>query len=69
MNRQRFNTLLKDPSQVDSNDIRQLNEYRKKYPYFQSLYVVVAKVLKESEHPKADAFIKKGPFILPTGLI
>lgn len=59
MNRQRFNILLKDPSQVDNNDIRQLNEYRKKYPYFQSLYVVVAKALKEREHPKAEAFIKK----------
>lgn len=59
MNRQRFNTLLKDPSLVDNNDIRQLNEYRKKYPYFQSLYVVVAKALKDREHPKTDAFIKK----------
>lgn len=59
MNRQRFNILLEDPSKVDNNDIRQLNEYRKKYPYFQSLYVVVAKALKDREHPKTDAFIKK----------
>lgn len=59
MNRLRFNKLLEDPSQVDNHDIRQLNEYRKKYPYFQSLYVVVAKALKEREHPKTEAFIKK----------
>ena len=59
MNRQRFNILLQDPSKVDNNDIRQLNEYRKKYPYFQSLYVVLSKALKDREHPKTDAFIKK----------
>lgn len=59
MNRQRFNQLLHDPSLVENNDIRQLNEYRKKYPYFQGLYVIVAKALNEREHPKTEAFIKK----------
>lgn len=59
MNRQRFNQLLHDPSLVENNDIRQLNEYRKKYPYFQGLYVIVAKALTERDHPKTDAFIKK----------
>ncbi|MFY0594390.1 hypothetical protein [Roseivirga sp.] len=59
MDRERFSTLLLDPSQVTDNDIRALNEYRKKYPYFQSLYVVIAKALKDREHPKTDAFIKK----------
>lgn len=59
MNRHRFNQLLNDPSLVENNDIRQLNEYRKKYPYFQGLYVIVAKALKDREHPKTDAFIKK----------
>lgn len=59
MDKQRFSSLLKDPSQVTNSDIKALNEYRKKYPYFQSLYVVVAKALKEREHPKTEAFIKK----------
>ena len=59
MDRERFNTLLLDPSLVTDTDIKALNEYRKKYPYFQSLYVVIAKALKDREHPKTDAFIKK----------
>ena len=59
MDKERFSTLLKDPSQVSNADIKALNEYRKKYPYFQSLYVVVAKALKDREHPKTEAFIKK----------
>lgn len=59
MDRQRFNELLLAPSKVENNDIRQLNEYRKKYPFFQGLYVVVAKALQERDHPKTDAFIKK----------
>lgn len=59
MDRQRFNQLLHNPSLVENNDIRQLNEYRKKYPYFQGLYVIVAKALQERNHPKTDAFIKK----------
>ena len=59
MDRERFSTLLLDPSQVTDADIRALNEYRKKYPYFQSLYVVIAKALKDRQHPKTEAFIKK----------
>ncbi len=59
MNRERFNTLLLDPSNITDSDIRALNEYRKKYPFFQSLYVVVAKALQDRNHPKTDAFIKK----------
>lgn len=59
MDKERFSTLLQDPSLVTNADIKALNEYRKKYPYFQSLYVVVAKALKDREHPKTEAFIKK----------
>ncbi|WP_420387191.1 hypothetical protein [Roseivirga sp.] len=59
MDKERFSTLLKDPSEVTNPDIKALNEYRKKYPYFQSLYVVVAKALKDRQHPKTEAFIKK----------
>ena len=59
MDRDRFNTLLLDPYQITDSDIRALNEYRKKYPFFQSLYVVVAKALRDRSHPKTDAFIKK----------
>ena len=59
MDKERFSNLLQDPSQVTNADIKALNEYRKKYPYFQSLYVVVAKALKDREHPKTEAFIKK----------
>ncbi len=59
MDRERFNTLLSDPSLVTNVDIKALNEYRKKYPYFQSLYVVIAKALKNQNHPKTEAFIKK----------
>jgi len=59
VDRERFNTLLSDPSLVTNVDIKALNEYRKKYPYFQSLYVVIAKALKNQNHPKTDAFIKK----------
>lgn len=59
MDRERFNTLLTDPTLVTDADIRSLNEYRKKYPYFQSLYVVIARALKHRNHPKTDAFVKK----------
>lgn len=59
MERERFNTLLQDPTKITNSDIKALNEYRKKYPYFQGLYVVVAKALQQREHPKTDAFIKK----------
>lgn len=59
MERERFNALLSDPTLVTNADIKALNEYRKKYPYFQSLYVVIAKALKDRNHPKTDAFIKK----------
>lgn len=59
MDKERFSILLQDPSLVTNADIKALNEYRKKYPYFQSLYVVVAKALRDREHPKTDAFIKK----------
>lgn len=59
MERERFNTLLSDPSLVTNADIKALNEYRKKYPYFQSLYVVIAKALKNRNHPKTKAFVKK----------
>jgi hypothetical protein len=57
--RERFNTLLQDPAKITNNDIKALNEYRKKYPYFQGLYVIVAKALQQREHPKTEAFIKK----------
>lgn len=59
MERERFNTLLQDPAKITNNDIKALNEYRKKYPYFQGLYVIVAKALQQREHPKTEAFIKK----------
>ena len=59
MDRERFNTLLLDPSKITNSDIRALNEYRKKYPFFQSLYVIVAKALKDRDHGKTDAFVKK----------
>lgn len=59
MERERFNTLLSDPSLVTNTDIKALNEYRKKYPYFQSLYVVIAKALKNRNHPKKEAFVRK----------
>ncbi len=59
MERERFNTLLSDPSLVTNTDIKALNEYRKKYPYFQSLYVIIAKALKDRKHTKTEAFVKK----------
>lgn len=59
VDRERFSQLLLEPSKVTNGDIKALNEYRKKYPYFQSLYVVVARALKERDHPKTKAFISK----------
>jgi chemotaxis protein histidine kinase CheA len=59
VDRHRFNKLLENPSLIENEDIRELNEYRKKYPFFQGLYVIVAKALVERNHPKAEAFIKK----------
>ncbi len=59
MDRERFNTLLSDPSLVTNTDIKALNEYRKKYPYFQSLYVIIAKALKDRKHAKTAAFVNK----------
>lgn len=39
--------------------------YEKKYPFFQTPYVIVAKALKELDHPKTDAFIKKAAIYSP----
>ena len=59
MNRERFNILLSGITKPTNADVEALNEYGKKHPYFQSLYVIIAKALKERKHPKAEAFIKK----------
>jgi len=58
VNRERFNQLLGNLHQVTNEDIKSLNDLRKKYPFFQTPYVIVAKALKDRNHPKTDAFIK-----------
>lgn len=65
MNKERFNKLLGDLNQVTNEDIKSLNELRKKYPFFQTPYVIVAKALKDRDHPKTDAFIKKAAIYSP----
>lgn len=65
MNKERFNHLLSHLNDVTNEDIKSLNELRKKYPFFQTPYVIVAKALKELDHPKTDAFIKKAAIYSP----
>ncbi|WP_323756991.1 hypothetical protein [Roseivirga sp.] len=65
MNRERFNQLLGNIHEVTNKDIKSLNELRKKYPFFQTPYVLVAKALKDRNHPKTDAFIKKAAIYSP----
>ncbi len=65
MNKERFNQLLGNLHQVTNEDIKSLNELRKKYPFFQTPYVLVAKALKDRDHPKTDAFIKKAAIYSP----
>ncbi|WP_157608508.1 hypothetical protein [Roseivirga seohaensis] len=65
MNRERFNQLLGNLHQVTNEDIKSLNDLRKKYPFFQTPYVIVAKALKDRDHPKTDAFIKKAAIYSP----
>lgn len=65
MNKERFNHLLGHLNDVTNEDIKSLNELRKKYPFFQTPYVIVAKALKELDHPKTDAFIKKAAIYSP----
>tara|TARA_R110000796_G_scaffold252596_1_gene388442 strand:- start:90017 stop:90907 length:891 start_codon:yes stop_codon:yes gene_type:complete len=65
VNKERFNQLLGNLHQVTNEDIKSLNELRKKYPFFQTPYVLVAKALKDRDHPKTDAFIKKAAIYSP----
>lgn len=65
MNKERFNQLLANLNEVTNEDIKSLNELRKKYPFFQTPYVIVAKALKERNHAKTDAFIKKAAIYSP----
>lgn len=65
VNKERFNQLLGNLHQVTNEDIKSLNELRKKYPFFQTPYVLVAKALKDRNHPKTDAFIKKAAIYSP----
>lgn len=65
MNKDRFNQLLGNLNQVTNEDIKSLNELRKKYPFFQTPYVIVAKALKDLDHPKTSAFIKKAAIYSP----
>ncbi|KYG71701.1 hypothetical protein MB14_10310 [Roseivirga ehrenbergii] len=65
VNRERFNQLLGNLHQVTNEDIKSLNDLRKKYPFFQTPYVIVAKALKDRNHPKTDAFIKKAAIYSP----
>jgi len=55
----RFNAVLADLEKITDNDIKSLNLLRKEHPYFQNQYVMIAKALKDRDHPKADAFVKK----------
>ncbi|MFT7380344.1 MAG: hypothetical protein ACI9Z3_000219 [Roseivirga sp.] len=65
MNKERFNHLLGHLNDVTNEDIKSLNELRKKYPFFQTPYVIVAKALKDLNHPKTDAFVRKAAVYSP----
>jgi hypothetical protein len=65
VNKERFNHLLGHLNDVTNEDIKSLNELRKKYPFFQTPYVIVAKALKDLNHPKTDAFVKKAAVYSP----
>ncbi len=70
MDKDRFNALLADLDQITDADIKSLNQLRKQYPYFQNQYVMMAKALKDREHPKADAFVKKAAlYVADQGLL
>ena len=55
----RFHAILADLNQITDEDIKSLNQLRRQYPYFQNQYVMIAKALKDREHPKLNAFLKK----------
>jgi hypothetical protein len=65
VNKDRFNQLLGNLHEVTNEDIKSLNELRKKYPFFQTPYVIIAKALKKIDHPKTGAFIKKAAIYSP----
>ncbi|MGW8122072.1 hypothetical protein ACV07N_05380 [Roseivirga echinicomitans] len=65
VNKERFNQLLGNLNQVTNEDIKSLNDLRKKFPFFQTPYILVAKALKDRNHPKTDAFIKKAAIYSP----
>lgn len=70
MDKERFNALLADIDQITDADVKSLNQLRKQYPYFQNQYVLIAKALKERNHPKADAFVKKAAiYVSDRGLL
>ncbi len=47
MNKEKFIDCLRDPSLLQDNEIRELNQLVKKYPYFQGARALLAKVSKE----------------------
>lgn len=59
MQKDRFHAILTDLNQITDEDIKSLNQLRSRYPYFQNQYVMIAKALKDRQHPKLDAFLKK----------
>lgn len=47
MNKEKFIDCLRDPSLLQDNDIQELNQLVKRYPYFQGARALLAKVSKE----------------------
>ena len=70
MQKDRFYAILADLDQITDEDIKSLNQLRKQHPYFQNQYVMIAKALKDRDHPKVNAFVKKAAiYVADRGLL
>jgi len=59
MNSESFTYLLQNPSQIDANEIQQLDEIIETYPYFQSARAIQLKGLNSTNSFKYNQALKK----------
>jgi tetratricopeptide (TPR) repeat protein len=57
LNRQKFIDLLRDPSEVKPNEVQELEQVVRDYPYFQSARILLAKIKHIEDPKKASKYI------------
>ena len=57
MKKQKFIDLLRDPSQAQPNEVQELEQVVKDYPYFQSARILLAKLKQNTDPREASTYI------------